>query len=558
MKQTSLGTFFSGQKKDDLLTSQAEKEGKEGSDLKRQQPSLDEIDEEFDVSKNTKKLAEQANTLFSVDLVPQKVNLMDPKEAQKLRPIDAENYRPKEDCIFNPKYIELQKDKKGKPLPNFAPFSIIADAFDLLGEIKGVNSKGKKKDIISRLFRSFIVHSQDELEEVFMFASCRLDADYLQPDLGIGAEIMIKSCAAVLNIPVNKFRAGVKKEGDLGLHVQKNKGGSTVMASFLGAKGSDKNEGISFAHVMKSLREIASISGSIAKSIAFGDLVKACTGNQAKFIIRYVKGNLKIGASEKTFMEALASAFCEHYNQSNPEEWEFAIRRAINSHPNFRKIIRTMLECKGDHSLVTEKCKMTPGVPCKPMLAKPTKGISIIFKRFENKKFTCEYKYDGLRGQLHYKNGDVQLFSRNLENMTNIYPDILKLLKEKIDPSKVQSFIADSEIVAFDTQHNKILPFQVLMSRKKKEVSLSELKVQVCLFVFDFIYLNGEKLLDHTFRERRQIMQDNIPVIPGQLEYASGMDSDDTDEIQKFLEQSVERKPIKFYLHLVLISNSWV
>lgn len=74
------------------------------------------------------------------------------------------------------------------------------------------------------------------------------------------------------------------------------------------------------------------------------------------------------------------------------------------------------------------------------------------------------------------------------------------------------------------------------MSRKKKEVSLSELKVQVCLFVFDFIYLNGEKLLDHTFRERRQIMQDNIPVIPGQLEYASGMDSDDTDEIQKFLE----------------------
>ena len=185
---------------------------------------------------------------------------------------------------------------------------------------------------------------------------------------------------------------------------------------------------------------------------------------------------------------------------------------------------------------------MTPGVPCKPMLAKPTKGISVIFKRFEDKKFTCEFKYDGLRGQLHYKNGDVQLFSRNLENMTQVYPDILKLLKEKIDPSKVTSFIADSEIVAYDTVNNRILPFQVLMSRKKKAVDLSKLKCQVCLFVFDMIYLNGDCLLDNTFRERREVMMKNIPVVKGQLEYVKGMDSDDTHEIQKFLEQSVECK----------------
>lgn len=140
------------------------------------------------------------------------------------------------------------------------------------------------------------------------------------------------------------------------------------------------------------------------------------------------------------------------------------------------------------------------------MLAKPTKGIGIIFKRFEDKKFTCEFKYDGLRGQLHYKNGDVQLFSRNLENMTQIYPDVLKLLKEKIDPTKVTSFIADSEIVAYDVQNNRILPFQVLMGRKKKKVDLSKLKCQVCLFVFDMIYINGKSILDETFRTRRETM----------------------------------------------------
>jgi DNA ligase-1 len=316
------------------------------------------------------------------------------------------------------------------------------------------------------------------------------------------------------------------------------------MANFLGTSKTKKNQGIPLAFVMKSLREISSISGSIAKSMAFGELIKASSPNQAKFIIRYVKGNLKIGASEKTFVEGLSDAFCEHYGKSDYAGWQHVIRRAINAHPNFRKIIRTLQECKGNSKLVTERCKMTPGVPCKPMLAKPTKGIGIIFKRFEEKKFTCEFKYDGLRGQLHYKNGDVQLFSRNLENMTLMYPDILTLLKEKIDPEKVTSFIADSEIVAYDVQKNRILPFQVLMSRKKKNVKETSVKVQVCLFVFDMIYLNGECLLDQTFRERRTAMMKNIPVVKGQLEYVKGMDSDDTDEIQKFLEQSVDRKPI--------------
>ena len=53
------------------------------------------------------------------------------------------------------------------------------------------------------------------------------------------------------------------------------------------------------------------------------------------------------------------------------------------------------------------------------------------------------------------------------------------------------------------------------MTRKKKEVDESSLKVQVCLFVFDMIYLNGESLIDKSFRDRRQLLQDNIPVVKG-------------------------------------------
>ena len=59
------------------------------------------------------------------------------------------------------------------------------------------------------------------------------------------------------------------------------------------------------------------------------------------------------------------------------------------------------------------------------MLAKPTKSIAVILNRFENQEFTCEFKYDGLRGQIHYFEKTVQIFSRNLENMTQAYPDII-------------------------------------------------------------------------------------------------------------------------------------
>lgn len=72
---------------------------------------------------------------------------------------------------------------------------------------------------------------------------------------------------------------------------------------------------------------------------------------------------------------------------------------------------------------------MHPGIPLKPMLAKPTKAITEVLDRFEGKQFTCEYKYDGERAQVHYYNGKLSVFSRNSEDMSVKYPDLVEHMK---------------------------------------------------------------------------------------------------------------------------------
>lgn len=113
--------------------------------------------------------------------------------------------------------------------------------------------------------------------------------------------------------------------------------------------------------------------------------------------------------------------------------------------PTYDKVIPALLEFGIDG--VREKCKLTPGVPLKPMLAKPTKAIGEVLDRFENKHFTCEYKYDGERAQVSrvqinshswmpltiaqvhkLENGDVAVFSRNSEDMSKKYPDLVDQL----------------------------------------------------------------------------------------------------------------------------------
>ena len=120
------------------------------------------------------------------------------------------------------------------------------------------------------------------------------------------------------------------------------------------------------------------------------------------------------------------------------------------------------------------------------MLACPTRGVGEVLQRFDSAKFTCEWKYDGERAQIHLlENGEVRVYSRNQENNTTKYPDIIGRFPSWIKQSAtVKSAIIDSEAVAWDTEKNQILPFQVLSTRKRKDAFEADIKVQVSSKVY--------------------------------------------------------------------------
>ena len=229
----------------------------------------------------------------------------------------------------------------------------------------------------------------------------------------------------------------------------------------------------------------------------------ACRGSEPKYLIRSLEGKLRIGLAEQSVLIALAQAsvqFLHQFQEESPTDIKNAffhkgldaaldngvsmvkaVFRYFNSGhlfseiPAYERIIPHLIDIKnGGIAVISSKVQMEPGCPIRPMLAHPTFAITEVLDRFESIPFTCEYKYDGERCQIHYSKSETAMqyyiFSRNLEDMSERYPDIIsKLSKLTIDGAvELDSFVLDCEAVAWDPINKKILPFQVLSTRKRK------------------------------------------------------------------------------------------
>ncbi|XP_014219449.1 DNA ligase 1 [Copidosoma floridanum] len=437
--------------------------------------------------------------------------------------------------------------KEGQTVPYIA----LTRTFEL---IEDISARLKIIEILSNYFRSVIVLSPDDFLPSIYLCLNQLAPTYEGLELGIADTNLMKAIASSTGRTLAQIKAEFQKVGDLGLIAEGSRSNQKMMF---------QPPPLTVSNVFSKLKEIASTTGTssgMKKVDKIQSLFVACRHTEARYLIRSLAGKLRIGLAEQSVLQAIALACAmtppeqkrpfEVLNASKGissdtfkqkyDELALILKTTYCQCPNYNKIIPVLLE-KGVKELPNE-CKLTPGIPLKPMLAHPTKGIQEVLTRFEGLKFTCEYKYDGERAQIHLlEDGSVKIYSRNQEDNTSKYPDIIKRIPNT-QGAEVKSCVLDCEAVAWDKEKKQILPFQVLSTRKRKDANEAEIKVQVCVFIFDLLYFNGTAMVEEPFKKRREVLKANFKEVEGEWAFAKSLDANTMDEVQDFLDESIKNQ----------------
>ncbi|KAG5681548.1 hypothetical protein PVAND_010968 [Polypedilum vanderplanki] len=446
------------------------------------------------------------------------------------------NYHPINDAFW----------KKGEKTPYLA----IAKTFEIIEEN---SSRLRMMEILSNYFRSVIVLSPNDLLPSIYLCLNQVAPAFEGLELGVAETNIMKAIGQTTGRSLQQIKSDAQQTGDLGIVAERSRSNQRMMFT----PAPHTVEGM-----FNKLKTIAKMSGatSMQKKV---DTIKgifvACRHSEARYFVRSLLGKLRIGLAEQSLLQALAQAITLTPPQDNKNEPyklnalenrnEATIKQKIEENalkiktvycqcPDYNQIIPILISDGVD--VLPEKCKMTPGVPLKPMLAQPTKGVSEVLERFDGIEFTSEWKYDGERAQIHMnEKGVISIYSRNQENNTSKYPDIISRI-ELTTKDRVKSFILDCEAVAWDQEKKQILPFQILSTRKRKDANEAEIKVQVCVYMFDLLYLNGESLVEKPFIKRRELLYDNFQEVEGIWKFATKLDTSDMNELQNFLDEAVK------------------
>lgn len=480
----------------------------------------------------------------------------------------------KRDSSVDAQSLSSHSFDPSKPLVGFklpekenapCPYGLVAHALDLIENLKASGSGSRKKTIVvlANLFRLILVKYRAELVSVIYCIINKVGPDYEGLELGVGDQIVMRAMAEAYGRKEAELKAMIDRGdvADLGEAALE----SRVKQSMLVQPAP-----LTVAKVYKDLRTMAESSGKNSQQTR-KELIKRLLVSgkekEAKFIVRTLQGKLRVGIQNASVLQSLANAVClttstatdvrkAEGKKSNQQldvamqEMEEAVRQAFCEMPNYGLLVKALVDEEADASTLAGKCHVTPLIPVKPMLAKPTRSVGEVLGRFTGIHFTAEYKYDGERAQIHITEGGktIDVFSRNSEHMTEKYPDVVETLKEMLllvntdGNVKLDSAIIDAEVVAFSKEEHKILPFQTLSTRARKNVKMEDIKVAVCLFPFDLIFLNGESLVKQPLRTRRDKMRAVMPEIDEKLQFAVGQDLSTAEEVEAFLAESVDHQ----------------
>ncbi|KAJ5634274.1 hypothetical protein N7528_002116 [Penicillium herquei] len=438
-----------------------------------------------------------------------------------------------------------------------ATYALLTRAFVLANS---TTSRIKIVDTLVNFLRVLIEGDPTSVLPAVWLATNSISPPYDEMELGLGGSSISKALKKIYGLNNQGLKTLYDKHGDAGdvaFEAKKRQTFTLMKPKPLKIKG-----------VYQSLLKIATSKGSGSqetKQRIVEKLLQDTRGaEESRYIVRTLVQNLRIGAVKTTMLIALARAFL----YSKPVGAEFSIRpqhelarlkkdeltelytnaeeivkASYARHPSYNDLVPCLLEIGVTEELLI-RCGLVLHTPLRPMLGSITRDLSDMLTKLQGRDFSCEYKYDGQRAQVHCdEQGNVSIFSRHLELMTEKYPDLVSLVPQ-IRGEGVSSFILEGEVVAVDRDTGDLLPFQTLTNRAKKNVEIGAIVVTVCLFSFDLMYLNGEPLLDRPFRERRELLRSLFVEIPNRFTWVKSLDatSADSESVLEFFKSATDAK----------------
>jgi DNA ligase-1 len=351
------------------------------------------------------------------------------------------------------------------------------------------------------------------------------------PELGVGEKMLVKAISLAYRTSEAQVERLYKSIGDLGrvaeaLCSRAKRAPSSGLLAFMEAERAV----LTVSRVYDTLLRIAYAQGEGSRDLKLrllSGLLADAKPKEAKYIVRFVEGRLRVGVGDATVLDALAIVYGGG-SQARP-----VVERAYNMRADLGMVAKLLAE-KGIEAV--QEIGPMIGIPIRPMLAERGKSLEELFRKVGNRAIV-EYKYDGERAQIHKKGDQVYIFSRRMENITSMYPDVVSMAREAI---KVREAIVEGEIVAVDPETLELRPFQELMHRKRKHEIYRVMKeVPVAVYLFDVIYVDGEDLTTKPLPERRKVLESII----AEDEYwrpAKAIITSDPEELWQFFLEAVE------------------
>ena len=346
--------------------------------------------------------------------------------------------------------------------------------------------------ILAELFKSL---NAQEIAKVVYLLQGKVGPAYEGIDFGMAERTIIKSAMSALNIDRSYFEKEFKKSGDLGQTVESFK---KLYASF-------EEKDMNVLDVFDFFYRLATASGNGSQDVKISllsQLIRQLDPLSGRYLVRLPTGIIRLGFSDMTILDAYS------WMLKGDKSLRPAIETAYHVRPDLGFIGKTLKEKGLDGLKAIEPKVFTPIIMMK---AERMSSAKEIIEQIG--KCLVEPKFDGFRLQIHYLRSDpkgtdlpkVKLFSRSLEDVTYMYPDIVDGVKNEI---KAEELIIEGEAIGYDPKTGEFLPFQETVQRKRKyDITEKAIEVPLKLFAFELLFLNGKNFIKLPFVERRRALE---------------------------------------------------